>query len=144
MPGFRISSSAARRVATPQFAPGPRLSALDVAVLVTAGVASVICAVLAGWIGLAIAFVVGYFFLFCNVFRVSRSLELLWSAVFILLVLGTSFFDRPGWLITIAAAAGTSVLVIAWEIRKPSYHGIGWQWINPGLRRWWQSHVADQ
>jgi hypothetical protein len=25
---------------------------------------------------------------------------------------------------------------------KPSYHGVGWQWINPGLPTWWESRNA--
>jgi len=54
------------------------------------GVAIVVCATatLAAWpalgtLALVAPYVLGHFFLFCNVYRISRTLELVWSAVFI-------------------------------------------------------------
>lgn len=37
----------------------------------------------AWWLGFIVAFVVGHFFVFCNIFRVARPLELAWSGVFV-------------------------------------------------------------
>jgi len=31
------------------------------------------------------------------------------------------------------------VVVVVVQMRKPSYHGLGWQWINPELPNWWKS-----
>jgi len=30
-----------------------------------------------------------------------------------------------------------TVAVVVVEMCKPSYHGVGWQRINPRLREWW-------
>src|SRR4051812_47661861 len=57
-----------------KFQPGFRLSALDVIVLVVGGVASAYAMTIDRWFGIAIAFVVLHFFLFCNVLRMSRPL----------------------------------------------------------------------
>ncbi|CAK0748261.1 hypothetical protein CCP3SC1_1760005 [Gammaproteobacteria bacterium] len=37
------------------------------------------------WAGLLIGLVLGHFFLFCNVFRVTRQTELIWAGAFITL-----------------------------------------------------------
>ena len=67
------------------FQPGFRLSAIDVIVILVGAIASVVLWSTVWWIGFVIAFVVAHFFLFCNVFRVARPLELAWSGLFIVL-----------------------------------------------------------
>lgn len=69
-------------------------------------------------------FVLGHFFLFCNVFRVPRRPELFWAGGFILIA-------------TLCLAADVSLLhamwlvfpitvgVLVYSIRLPGYHGIG-------------------
>src|SRR5688572_7462305 len=122
------------------FAPGWRFSTLDGVVLVlglgaTAAMGSV------SWpIGFVIGFSLLHFFLFCNVVRLARGLELVWSAVFVGLCVGTIVFDWPGWAWTVALSLAVTVAVVAIELRKPSYHGIGWRVINPRLQTWWESH----
>jgi hypothetical protein len=76
---------------------------------------------------------VGHFFLFCNVFRVSRAPELVWAGVFLALAGSTIALGVPGWPATVAASLATTVVVVTLEMRKPSYHGIGWRRINPTL-----------
>jgi hypothetical protein len=61
------------------FAPGFRLSAIDVGVVLAGAIGSFLVAQVESWFGLAIAFTVGHFFLFCNVFRMPRPLELAWA-----------------------------------------------------------------
>jgi hypothetical protein len=126
-------------MATQPFRPGFRISATDIAVLSAGGV----CMVLAGqaewWMGLVIGFAVGHFFLFCNVFRVARPLELWWAALFVGLSGGTITLGTPGWPGTIATTVCATILVIGMQMRKPSYHGVGWQRINPELRQWWEA-----
>ena len=123
--------------AVPKFAPGFRLSVFDVIIL-AAGIGS------ASWLrkdywpaSLIIFMVVGHFFLFCNVFRISRKPELLWAGFFTLLAGSTTLCDFPGWAVSIALTLGVTILVVATEMRKPAYHGIFWRRINPGLREWW-------
>jgi hypothetical protein len=125
------------------FAPGVRLSFLDAIVLVIGGIGTLVLGALGWWLGFVVGFVVGHFFLFCNVFRVSRPLELAWAGVFVVLAMGTIAFDIPGWLITTMASLGATVLVVLLEMRRPSYHGLGWQRINPGLRAWWEGQGEE-
>jgi hypothetical protein len=124
-----------------EFSPGFRLSHLDVLVLVVGLILSVALGVLTWWIGLAIGFVIAHFFLFCNLFRLSRGLELVWSGVLVVLAVGTVVLNIPGWLATFGISLCITTVVVILEMRKTSYHGIGWQWINPGLRDWWESQV---
>lgn len=126
-----------------KFAPGFRLSVVDVIALIAGSIG--VC-----WFWLSdrdiafiIAFVVGHFFLFCNVFRVARPLELAWAAWFVLLTGGTLTAGIPGWPMSVAAALAGTVAVILLQMRKPSYHGVGWQRINPNLRTWWESRFPD-
>lgn len=127
---------------TREFKPGFRLSAIDVAVLILGAIGSIVVARYVWWLGLAVAVVVGHFLLFCNVFRISRLLELAWSAVFVALAASTVSRGSPPWPVTLALTLVVTVVVVAIEIRKPSYHGVGWQWINPGLRQWWDTNIA--
>ncbi|MEZ0256419.1 MAG: hypothetical protein ACAI37_14135 [Chthoniobacter sp.] len=87
-----------------------------------------------------IAFVVGHFFLFCNVFRISRGLELCWAAVFVTATALTLKSTHPVWAAIALPTLVTTAVVIGIELRRPSYHGIGWQRINPDLREWWNLH----
>ena len=125
------------------FAPGFRLSKLDIAVLVGGLSAAFMVGFIIAWLGFVIAFVLGHFFLFCNVFRLARPLELAWAAVFVALAAGTLTVDIPGWLATAVISLCVTVVVILLEMRKPSYHGVGWQRINPGLQVWWESRAAE-
>ncbi len=112
-------------------------------VVLIAGVAgAILLGSLEWWLGVAAGFVLAHFYLFCNVFRLSRSLELIWAGIFVTLATTTVLWDTPGWWPTLGASLCVTVLVVALEMRKPSYHGIGWHWINPGLRAWWETHVA--
>jgi len=123
------------------FGPGFRLSVTDGMVLaVGLGLVAMLLSTIP-WGAFVVAFVVMHFFLFCNVFRLSRSLELFWSAVFLLLSAGTILWSVPGWGMTATISLLVTLLVVAVEMRKPSYHGIGWRRINPELPTWWQLQV---
>ncbi len=127
---------------SPKFQPGFRLSPLDIGVLIGGTILAVVLWQQTWWIGFVVAFVVGHFFLFCNVVRMARPLELVWSAVFVALAGATVMADAPGWLITAAMSLVATVIVVIIEMRKPSYHGIGWRRINPSLPEWWEAHVS--
>jgi hypothetical protein len=116
------------------------MSVVDGVVIVVGIVAAVCLWFTAWWLGFMVAFVVGHFFVFCNIFRVARPLELAWSGVFIVLMYCTVMFGRPTWAVAIGCSLLATVVVIGLEMRKPSYHGVLWERINPGLREWWEAN----
>jgi hypothetical protein len=119
------------------FSPGFRLSALDVVTLVVGAVAATAFATVDRWTGVAIAFVVAHFFLFCNILRMSRPLELIWAAVFSSLAV-CSIQKLIPWPWAFAISGGMTVIVAIIETRRPSYHGVGWKRLNPELPMWWE------
>lgn len=87
-----------------------------------------------------LAFVVGHFFVFCNVIRMARQLELIWAGLFLLLSLGTVVVGAPSWPQTLLLSFAGTITLIAIQLRRPSYHGVLWQRVNPGLPEWWERH----
>lgn len=120
------------------FNPGFRLSLFDVVVLIAWMIGAFVVGSQVWWAGLVIAFVVGHFFLFCNVFRIARKPELIWAAVFTVLTGSTVLTQKPSWIVTFTMSFLVAVVLIYRETKKPHYHGIGWQRVNPGLREWWE------
>ncbi len=125
------------------FAPGFRLSALDVIILVVGVVTAFALVLVVWWGGFVVGFVVAHFFLFCNVVRMARLLELAWAGVFVALAAATVALDAPGWPVTATVSLVATVVVVVVQMRKPSYHGLGWQWINPGLPAWWETWKGE-
>ncbi len=123
------------------FRPGFRLSQLDIAILLVGIVGAVLAGSVALYAGFVITFVVGHFFLFCNVFRVSRLPELTWAIIFIGLSTATILVGQPGWLVTALCSLIATIGIILLEIRKPFYHGVFWRTWNPDLEAWWLSNV---
>jgi hypothetical protein len=121
-----------------KFQPGFRISAIDAAVLCVAATGSWIAAGIDPWMGIAIAFVVAHFFLFCNVVRMRRSLELPWAALFVLLAGATVLTGVPGRISTFSMMLVCTAVSVTLQMRQPSYHGIFWQQINPRLPHWWE------
>jgi hypothetical protein len=122
---------------SPEFKPGFRFSRFDALLLVLGTLGASFACLKTQWFGFVIAFVVVHFFLFCNVFRISRGLEYLWASVFVALTRFTVVSGHPAWTTTVLLSLSAALLVVGLELRKPSYHGIGWSRINPHLRRWW-------
>jgi hypothetical protein len=118
-----------------KFAPGFRMSATDAAVILAGGMGSYFAAARTPWI--VVIWVIGHFFLFCNVFRIDRTPELIWSAAFLALFGCTLLTGIPGLGGTVALSLMVTVAVIVRETRKPSYHGVGWSRWNPDLPAWW-------
>lgn len=125
------------------FAPGFRLSMVDIIVLVLGTAATIVLSTMVWWWGFVPAFVLAHFFLFCNIVRMARPLELVWAGAFVILAGATVAMDTPGWLATALVSLIVTAVIVVVEMRKPSYHGVGWQWINPGLPAWWEAHVAE-
>lgn len=69
-------------------------------------------------------FVLGHFFLFCNLFRVPRRPELVWAGCFIALAFTCLVLDRSilnaMWMV-LPITAG----VLLYAVRLPTYHGVG-------------------
>ena len=72
----------------------------------------------------------------------SRSLELAWAAVFAALAIITATTGTISWPMGFALSMTVTLIVAIIEIRRPSYHGIGWQTINPGLPEWWSANAG--
>ena len=125
----------------PAFSPGFRFSILDGVILAIGAAATIGFAMIDPWIGIAIAFVVLHFFLFCNILRMSRPLELVWAAIFaVLAVLATA--ELIGWPAAFGLSLLTTLLVAVVEVRRPSYHGVVWKSVNPHLPEWWQARTS--
>ena len=127
-----------------KFQPGFRLSPLDILVLILGGLASAYAMTIDQWLGIAIAFVVLHFFLFCNILRMSRPLELLWAAIFTALAAAAISHDLLSWPAVFAVSSAVTAILALIEIRRPSYHGVAWQKLNPRLPEWWQSAPATR
>jgi hypothetical protein len=112
---------------TDEFNPGFRLSTLDAFVLVVGGAFAANLAIAHVWFGVAIAFAIGHFF----------SFELLWAAAFVGLAVGTAR-GWWSWLTALGVSLTLTVVLVAVELRKPSYHGAFWRWVNPELPEWWE------
>lgn len=122
----------------PEFRPGFRLSTMDLLVLVAGALGAIAAWRIAVEFAVLVATAILHFFLFCNVFRVARRPELAWSAVFLACVLVRPTLGVPS-LVVAGVVAATTATVIWREMRKPSYHGVMWQRINPSLPAWWSS-----
>lgn len=122
------------------FAPGFRLSKLDVFVLLLGAVACIALAQVDVALSAAVAFLLGHFFLFCNVLRMARLYELVWSGIFVALSAGSLLASVPGWGLTFLLSFASTLLLAALQLRRPSYHGVYWRRINPNLPDWWRTN----
>ena len=123
------------------FAPGFRMSWIDGTFLVVmaAGCAIAFAAGSpAGWI---IATPTAQFFLFCNVFRIRRAPELIWAGLYAASAAGVAASGLPGWTAA-AIGCGLGALLIALEMRHPSYHGVLWRRVNPRAEDCFRAQVA--
>jgi hypothetical protein len=125
------------------FSPGFRMSVFDCVVLAVGGALASYVATIHRPIGLAFAFVVLHFFLFCNVIRMARKLELIWTGLFVVLAAGT-LSQVVTWPIVFGISLAGSLVLAIVEMRSVSYHGVGWQWINPHLPQWWAAQQSRE
>lgn len=121
--------------------PGFRLSLTDIIILIIGAAVSAVFALNDSIMSVIVVFVVGHFFLFCNVFRISRPSELIWAAVFLFLSALTFTVGYPGWFATFSSSAIITLALIFREMKRPSYHGVLWYKINPGFTQRRKKHV---
>jgi hypothetical protein len=112
--------------------PGFRLSWADAGILLSGAVITWWGCGYLGSLALLLAIVLLHFFLFCNVFRIRRKLELIWAALFVVNVLVWSLFGQIVWWYVLVAQAPITLSLIAVEIRSDRYHGIGYSLRNRG------------
>ena len=124
---------------TLKFQPGFRLSEMDVGIVMLGICSSVLLARLDERLGVASLFVLAHFFLFCNVLRMSRPLELIWAVLFVLLAGSTFYFGLPPWHYTLIAMLVVTLILAFVQILQPSYHGVVWRKFNPNLKQWWDA-----
>ncbi len=75
-------------------------------------------------ISLLFAITLFHFFLFCNVFRLRRKLELIWAACFVVNVAAWSLAGHLGWRYILASQLPVTLVVVVTEIRSNGYHGV--------------------
>lgn len=125
----------------PDFRPGFRLSVFDFVFLALGALAAYFAFRLRSLPATIPAYVILTFFLYCNVFRIRRIAELIWAGAFTLLALASFYCGQPTWPIVFASGIALTIILIAREMRHPSYHGILWRSVNPQLPTWWdQQH----
>lgn len=120
-----------------KFQPGFRLSIMDVCILVSGILGAILAYKISLNLAFACLFVVGHFFLFCNVIRMSRIPELVWATSFIVLFI---MLSETSMLLVVMGSLAITLLLTILELKKPSYHGVLWQKFNPDLPLWFESH----
>jgi len=112
---------------------GFRLSTLDVWVLIVGVGIGFIAWFYMGELSFFVPFVVIHFFLFCNVFRIRRTPELIWAGLF----LGNCFvWNALGQIEVVwifASQLLVTLIIIANELRHPHYHGVFARRLNPKI-----------
>ena len=126
------------------FQPGFRLSEIDVGVLMLGILLSVLLARFDESFAVALLFLLAHFFLFCNVLRMSRPLELVWALLFVLLAASTIRTGYPSWRYNFSAMLVVTASITAVQILRPSYHGVFWRRFNPNLPQWWAANKKNQ
>lgn len=112
---------------------GFRFSAVDAIAIAVALICAVAFKMVENPMWWLMLIVAGHFFLFCNVFRIRRSYELAWAALFIINVSAwLSFGDSALWKILGCQLPLTVAFIFA-EMRSTRYHGILARKLNPRL-----------
>jgi len=126
----------------PAFRPGFRMAPTDAAVLIAGAVGAVLAARIEPAFGLAVLLPVAMFFVFCNVVRMVRRLELVWAFAYAAGFVARSQWGWPTWPWLFGGSLALAVVLVGVQLRRADYHGIAWQRFNPSLPAWWADHVA--
>lgn len=113
---------------------GFRLSVTDAGVLLACGLGTWWLWGPLGEFALLLPFVLGHFFLFCNVFRVGTRAELVWCFCFVAVFLGSLHGGWFGMGVLLLAQSPVTLGVILYALTRPDYHGIFWKRLA-GLRK---------
>jgi hypothetical protein len=107
----------------------------------TDGVVVILCA-LATWstwsllndIAALFPIVLAHFFLFCNVFRIPRKYELLWSAVFVSNIEAWLVADLFAWSKVLLVQTPVTLFLVIMTLFQQDYHGIGYSFLPWGRK----------
>ena len=127
-----------------EFNPGSRLSKIDILFIFISVISAIYLYAYSVVLSFCIFFVVGHFFWFCNITRMSRKPELIWACVFTAFSITTVKFGLPGWFYTFVISLLVTAILTVLEIHKPSYHGIYWKKLNPELPSWFSRNVQNK
>lgn len=115
------------------------MDVIVIAVFVSAGVVLWILQTFFWWI---LAIVTVHFFLFCNVFRIARPLELIWAAIFVVNICLWAWLDHLTWQHILLCQLPFTVILIVRDIFSPLYHGIFAIRVNPRLNQYLEENSA--
>jgi hypothetical protein len=104
--------------------PGFRFSRSDAFVLVAGAALTFALWPTLGSYALLVPVALGHFFLFCNVFRVRRGVELLWAGVFLANFAAWGLLGRFSWARVLLTQLPVTLAILVVEVRHPRYHGI--------------------
>jgi hypothetical protein len=82
-----------------------------------------------------------HFFLFCNVFRVRRSFETVWAALFLANSALWLWLENLNWLYLLAIQLTITFCVIVAELRSHRYHGVFATRANPRLNDYLEGSI---
>jgi hypothetical protein len=89
-------------------------------------------------------FVLGHFFLYCNVFRVGERAELAWGTLLLMNVTICGLLADGSWWVVLPLQCVVTALIIVRALMSPDYHGAWCQRINPlGYRPEARSHTPS-
>lgn len=106
---------------------GMRLSGMDMCVMVLATIGGFLLVPYSDSYSVLIPYVVYHFFLFCNVFRIRRFLELWWAAIFVGGFFLVQLFWPDGFVWQLFAQSVLTIFILWYETRQSCYHGV---WAN--------------
>jgi hypothetical protein len=125
-----------------KFQPGFRFSIRDFIVLAAAFFVGLYVYPIGSTYSILVGFVVGHFFLFCNIVRMSRHYELIWAAAFLCLIFTHFKLSIPSFTVALMASTTLTIILVALEARSPGYHGIFWEKVNPNLPKWFSKQKS--
>lgn len=109
--------------------PGFRFAATDGLILLASAVLCYLCIWRFPEVVWVVIMAVGHFFLFCNVFRVCRNLELLWAGAFVVFVMLGTWREWP-WYMMALLQIPVTVAVIGVEVIGSNYRGVGYRFLE--------------
>ena len=112
---------------------GFRFSATDAVVVVATAIAMTVLNQMENSLWWVLGVVVGHFFLFCNVFRIRRSFELVWAVLFLLNMGVWMWRQNLSATLVLASQLPVTAALLAGEMCTHRYHGIFARRLNPRL-----------
>ncbi|MCA9098366.1 MAG: hypothetical protein KDA36_08270 [Planctomycetaceae bacterium] len=103
---------------------GFRFSILDLSAIAVCGLLTWLTYPFLDELSLLFPITLGHFYLFCNVFRIHRNLELIWAGGFVFNVAIHLVLREISWLRILAIQTPLTVFLIVVEMRSGRYHGI--------------------